>query len=90
MRSKNKLATLYSMPTKKSKQEIEMVSVSSSNLSAVGYDAEKKLLRVKFNAGATYEYRGVPETVYDDLMSADSHGEYFAANVRNSFPYTKV
>ncbi len=64
-----------------------MQPVASSNLSAVGY--EKGTLYVSFNSGGLYSYDGVPETVYRGLMTAASHGSYFAAHIKNSYRYTK-
>lgn len=69
---------------------IAMKQVSSSNLSAVGYDVDNKLLHVQFKNGTIYEYRGVPEKIYTDLMSADSLGTFFNQNVRTTFPYSKI
>lgn len=71
--------------------EITMQSVTSSNIGAVGYDEDEKILRVQFaKNGHVYDYKGVPKRIYDDLMSAESIGAFFAANIRNDFPYTKV
>lgn len=67
---------------------MQMIPVSSSNLSAVGY--EHQTLYVSFNSGGTYAYSGVPESVYRGLMSAGSHGSYFASHVKNVYPYRKI
>lgn len=70
--------------------DIKMQSVASSNLSAVGYDEESKTLRVEFNSGSTYEYRGVPKRTFDDLLGAESIGSFFHSHIRSDFPYSKV
>lgn len=67
---------------------MERISVSSSNLASVGY--EDGILEVAFKSGSVYQYIGVPEFVYDALMSAPSHGKYFAAHIRNNYHYRKV
>ena len=59
---------------------MNMTPVNSSNLSAVGY--ENGILYIRFHGGQMYCYYGVPEFVYEELMSAPSHGKYFAANIR--------
>jgi hypothetical protein len=64
-----------------------MIPVSSSNLSAVGY--ESGVLYVSFNSGGLYSYSGVPEAVYRALMAASSHGSYFAAHIKNAYPFKK-
>lgn len=45
-----------------------MIPVSSSNLSAVGY--ENGILYIRFHGGQLYRYYNVPEVVYRQLMSA--------------------
>jgi len=65
-------------------------SVSSSNLSAIGYDAESQVLEIEFKDGKVYAYSNVPESEYDALMSAASHGKYFSANIRNNYSFEKL
>ena len=65
-------------------------SVESSNLASVGYDAKNQILEIEFNHGGVYQYFDVPQDVYDELMDADSHGKYFAANIRNDYEYSKI
>ena len=65
-------------------------SVSSSNLSSVGYDSSTSTLEVEFNSGSVYQYSNVPASVHSALMSASSHGQYFNANIKNSYSYRQV
>lgn len=67
---------------------MERIPVSSSNLASVGY--QDGILEVAFKSGSVYQYTGVPESVYDALMSAPSHGKFFAAFIRNNYPYRQV
>ena len=64
--------------------------VASSNLCAVGYDFTSRTLEIEFNDGSVYRYSGVPENVYRALMSAGSHGRYFAAFIKDCYPYRRV
>jgi hypothetical protein len=65
--------------------------VRSSNIASVGYDAENSVLEVEFvNSGAVYQYFGVPQSVYEALMGARSHGGYFAANIKDTYRYRQV
>ena len=52
----------------------EVVLVASSLIKAVGYDADSRVLEVLFNSGLTYSYEGVPPTLHQGLMDADSKG----------------
>ncbi|MCR4963730.1 MAG: KTSC domain-containing protein [Firmicutes bacterium] len=67
-----------------------MQSVKSSNLAKVGYDAKHAVLKVQFTSGARYIYYDVPESVYRNLLNAESLGSYFYYNIRTSYRYEKV
>lgn len=67
---------------------MERIPVSSSNLASVGY--QDGILEVAFKSGSVYQYTGVPKSVYEALMSAPSHGKFFAAFIRNNYPYRQV
>lgn len=69
--------------------------VVSSNLAAVGYNADDLLLEVQFldregKAGAVYEYRQVPPQVHRALMQAESKGQFFNAQIKDRYPFRKV
>ena len=64
--------------------------VQSSNINSIGYDHNSSTLEIQFNDGAIYQYFDVPETVYQALMSASSHGKYFAANIKGVYRYTRI
>ncbi|MCW3084260.1 MAG: hypothetical protein JWP12_1626 [Bacteroidetes bacterium] len=65
-------------------------SVVSSNLASVGYDASSKILEIEFKSSGVYQYLDVPKYEYEGLMSASSHGEYFAANIKNKYEFIKI
>lgn len=67
---------------------MQMIPVSSSNIDSIGYDGDT--LYVRFNSGGLYSYAHVPERVYRQLMSALSHGKYFAAHIKNVYPYRRL
>lgn len=67
---------------------MKMTSVSSSNISSIGY--ENNTLYVRFNNGSLYEYYNVPTSVYNGLMSASSHGSYLAAHVKGIYRYKQI
>ncbi len=66
------------------------LSVKSSNLASIGYDAENEILELEFKHGGIYQYFDVSESVYEELMNADSHGKYFSANIKNDYEYQKM
>ena len=69
---------------------MKRTTVESSNLNSVGYDVKNHLLEIQFNNGSVYQYFQVPQEVYVGLMTAESHGEYFYAVIRNAFQYRQI
>lgn len=67
----------------------EVHTTRSSMLKTVGYDDKENCLTVTFANGGTYKYKDVPKTVFNELISAESEGKYFLANVKNQFEYEK-
>ena len=68
---------------------VEMVPVSSTNVSAVGYDPETREMTVEFQSGNVYVYSGVPAEVPEELKASASPGSYFYRNVRNQYRFRK-
>lgn len=69
---------------------MEMRPVVSSNLRRVGYDASSLILRIEFVQGGLYEYYDVPSDIYQQLLSAPSHGQYFHRYIRDVYRYHKL
>jgi hypothetical protein len=62
----------------------------STNVFAVTYDFEAKLLTVEFANGGVYEYREVPVEVWRNIQRADSAGKVIAAEVRGKYQSKKI
>lgn len=67
---------------------MNMIPVSSSNISSIGY--ENGTLYVTFHHGGLYAYFNVPESIYHGLMSASSHGSYLASHVKGVYSYKRI
>lgn len=67
---------------------MEMISVDSSNISAIGY--EDGTLRVRFNDGSEYDYYGVPENVFQDFLQSNSKGKFLHQNIKGQYQYAKL
>jgi hypothetical protein len=72
---------------------IDLTPVKSSNVAAVGHDAQANELHVQFKSGNSYVYNGVTADQHKALMSADSVGSHLhkiikpaAKSVRNVTP----
>jgi len=64
--------------------------VTSSTLASVGYDAPSRTLEIEFRNGRVYQYFDVPQEVYEGLLSADSVGRYFIAQIRDRYRYASA
>lgn len=69
---------------------VEMVPVISSDLRAVGYNFQTQTLYVDFHSGGRYTYSGVPASEHSALMTANSVGKYFAAHIKNVYPFQRI
>jgi KTSC domain-containing protein len=61
--------------------------VRSSNVVSVGFDGTT--LEVEFKGGKVYQYKGVPQTLYDELISAPSIGKYMRDYVIGNYSSVK-
>jgi len=70
---------------------MDYVSVSSSNVAAVGYESETSTLGVRFLDGSEYHYFGIPQEIFVGLQSASSVGSYLNQYVKKAgYAYSKV
>lgn len=63
---------------------------TSSQVNLIKYDEEKKMLRVVFWGGATYEYQDVPTEVWEQAFNSTSIGSFLAQNVKPKYSYRRV
>lgn len=69
---------------------MDRVPVQSSNISEVGYDPASMTLEVAFTNGTIYQYFDVPETLYQELLHAESVGKFLNTQIKNSYRYAKL
>lgn len=65
------------------------ISVNSSAITSVSYTADNTL-EVNFRSGNTYRYYDVPRSVVEKMISSDSTGRFFVANVNGRFRSRRV
>ena len=68
----------------------DMIPVSSSNVSEIGYDEKNETVYVRFLNGSLYIYKGVPVTYFEGLKNAPSVGSYLHRNYKNVYPYERI
>ena len=69
---------------------VKWIPVKSRMLTAVAYNTEWHQLYVRFRSGDVYCYREVPLARYEELLAADSKGQYCRQHIFNRFPYHRI
>ncbi|MEM6648347.1 MAG: KTSC domain-containing protein [Bacteroidota bacterium] len=69
---------------------MQLTTVDSSMIHAVGYDEDARELEVIFNSGGIYRYMDVDRDEYEALLQAESKGQYMRACIIDAYPYYKV
>ena len=64
--------------------------LESEMLLAAGYDQKSRILQVVFRTGGIYRYKNVPSDKYDELMSAESIGQYMHKNIIGHYDYERL
>ena len=66
------------------------IRVKSSNIHSIGYDSKKKILQIQFLNCDVYEYYDVQESIFVELMNAQSKGRYASKYIYYSYRYKKI
>lgn len=64
---------------------MDMIPVSSSAISAIGYDRATKRMRIEFSEGKTYTFCRVPESVFAGFLESGSKGTYYSDHIRGRY-----
>jgi hypothetical protein len=62
----------------------------SSVVSAIRYDAATSILRVIYVSGSIYDYKKVPEKIYNEMKTASSKGEFLNKNIKPNYEFEKI
>jgi hypothetical protein len=63
-------------------ERVPLEAIESSNLAAVGYNPEKKILAVQFKSGAIFHYSDVSLETAQEFYGSESRGRYYAQHIR--------
>lgn len=69
---------------------MEFKALASSNIGGIHYDVNTQTLTVEFKSGSRYAYHGVPADVVQDFENAGSPGQFFASDIKDTYPYARV
>lgn len=70
-------------------EEMEWISVTSSNVAAIAYEEDQQIMWVEFKAGNRYQYFDVPLAVFEGCRDASSIGSYFNQQIKNAYRYAR-
>ena len=68
---------------------MERHHVNSSMTKTVGYDPLNAILEIEFKSGEIWQYRQVPEHVYQEMISG-SIGKYFQVHIKGQYEESRV
>jgi len=66
------------------------LSKESEAISFIRYNKNKKILEVKFKNRGKYQYVGVPEADFLDMMESPSKGAYLNKEIKKHYKFKKV
>ncbi len=74
------------------KGEIKMdfIPITSSNIKEVAYNKREKELQICFVNGSLYVYYEVPESVFENLLNAESAGKFFYNTIKNKYACERI
>lgn len=69
---------------------MDMKTIHSGRLRAIGYDAGRRRLHIRFDDGALLEYVGVGQEIWRRLSSAASPWSVYRDNIEEEFQGVRV
>lgn len=65
------------------------IFVKSSHIVSIGYNPRRQILYIKFEGDSVYRYFDVPHSLFNEFLSADSHGRFAHQNIYRSFDFER-
>jgi hypothetical protein len=65
-------------------------SPESSNIARYGYDDANQVLHVEFKNGSVYQYFDVPQSVFEQMKTAPSKGQFLAQSIKGTYRYARA
>jgi hypothetical protein len=64
---------------------MEMINTHSGKLRAIGYDADKRILRVELDNGSALEYANIGASIWRNFKNASTPWSYYRDNIEEEF-----
>lgn len=62
----------------------------STVISTIQYDPATGMLRITYTSGVAYDYKNVPEEVYEELKASRAKGVFLNTRIKGNYTYEKV
>lgn len=62
----------------------------SSVVATIVYDRASSTMRVIFVSGAIYDYKNVPQNVFNEMKTSDSKGIYLNQHIKGHYEFEKI
>jgi len=69
---------------------MKFIPVKSRMILGVRYNKDTREMDVVFRTGEKYRYKRVPQSVFEGLMSAESHGQYMHKRVLKRYDFERL
>ena len=69
---------------------VKLKRMPSSVIHRFRYNSSSHTLRVWFVSGKAYDYKKIPEEVYNELITASSKGKFLNEEIKGKYTYEKV
>ena len=69
---------------------MEWQPLESKMFLAAAYDADSRILYLRFRSGDVYRYFELSEEQYQEFLNAESRGRYFLSHIRDRFRYERL
>ncbi len=69
---------------------MDWINLNSTSLARVKYEPSSLILEIEFHGGRVYQYFDVPSQIFEGLIGADSHGEFFNSQIKGHYRYARV
>jgi hypothetical protein len=69
---------------------MDWLPLESKMFLSTGYDAEKRILYLRFRSGDVYRYFEFPSDEYRQFLDSESKGRHFLSNIRDQFRFERL
>lgn len=62
----------------------------SSVIAAATYNSSTSTLRIRFVSGSVYDYKKVPETIFNTFKEAASRGTFLNHHIKGKYKFKRI